>query len=297
MGTFLNLRRRDATQTTLIATLSGVDGTAVPAGSQASTSDGLIFTTDIGSVIGVSGTAQVAMTSGNYGPREVSAGALRNVITPISGWTGVSNAAAGVVGRDRETDSEYRNRMRLMVGRNALGSLAAIRAAALEVSDVTRVQAYENATSAAAQPSDANIDWMTIDPNSVLVVTDGGVQADIESAIRMVLAPGITLLYEAARERVIEVSVDVTARPGFRGVEDVLAIINRMVSYVGDLGIGIGLLATELYGPAYTIENHYVTSITVTRSAGQGSGTTETSNLQARDLLTLSSSNVTITVS
>jgi len=121
------IERQDATKSTVTGTITGVDGTVIDAGSKASVvSTGLVFVTLSEVIIPGSGTINVQMEAEETGPIEASAGTLTVIETPIFGWTGITNTAEAIIGRDEETDVELRIRRELStqaLGQNLVDAL------------------------------------------------------------------------------------------------------------------------------------------------------------------------------
>lgn len=105
------IERQEATNSTISSvTISGTNGTVIPAGSKASVaSTGAIFITD--SEVTISGgTATVDVTSEETGAIESAIDTLTVIETPIFGWTAITNPNAAIAGREEETDAELRIR-------------------------------------------------------------------------------------------------------------------------------------------------------------------------------------------
>lgn len=122
-GEYLDLRceehgltRRAAVKATGQVTFTGTPSTVIPAGTQISTSGSeaapaVIFTTKTEATISAEGTVTVdieAVEAGADG--NVAAGAITLLAQPISGVTGVSNAAATTGGLDEEDDATLLSR-------------------------------------------------------------------------------------------------------------------------------------------------------------------------------------------
>ena len=121
------ITKQDATNSTVTATLTGVEGTVIPIGSKASVaSTGEVFVTLAEVTIPAGGSETVAMQSEDTGAIEAAAGTLTVIDTPIFGWTATTNAADATAGRDEETDAELRVRRTLStqaLGQNLVDSL------------------------------------------------------------------------------------------------------------------------------------------------------------------------------
>ena len=84
--------------------------------------------------------------SATTGPFEASIGSIDTIVTPVSGWDAVTNLSAANVGRNRETDAEFRIRIAQELAIAQGSTVLAIRAQLLEVPGVTFVSAKENRT-------------------------------------------------------------------------------------------------------------------------------------------------------
>ena len=104
--------RREATRTAVTLTLRGVAGTVVAAERRAQTTTGIVFLTSANATIGTTGTVDVAATAQIAGAFVIAAGDVGNILDVVSGWESVTNAAAGVTGRNRESNSVYRARVK-----------------------------------------------------------------------------------------------------------------------------------------------------------------------------------------
>ena len=107
LGSNLDVERLEATRSRVTATLTGVAGTGVAAGSRAQTTAGAAFETLDAVVLSPSGV-EVDMQAVEEGPVEAAAGTLTEIQTVINGWETITNASAAVVGRARQKDVDYR---------------------------------------------------------------------------------------------------------------------------------------------------------------------------------------------
>lgn len=99
---------------TVELTLTATGACTVPAGSTvAIPNGGERFITDTAVVFGGAGSDTVQATAENPGPVEAAAGAITSIVTGVSGWSAVTNAAAidaDEMGEDVETSTDYRLR-------------------------------------------------------------------------------------------------------------------------------------------------------------------------------------------
>jgi uncharacterized phage protein gp47/JayE len=171
-------------KSTLTITAYGTPGTSITAGKQVATHDtGVRFITTEDAVIGGGGTVAIHTEALDYGPMVARAAATWDIITPVSGWTGVTNAVDAVEGRLVETDSQLRLRRQAELSAAGGGSLPAVVADVLKVTDVTEVVGFENITDV--------IDGDGLPPHSIEVIVSGGDDGAIRAAIFDSKAGGI----------------------------------------------------------------------------------------------------------
>ena len=303
IASLFGLRRLAATRTEVTATLAGVSGTVIMAGALAATEAGETFELVSAATIGAGNTVDAVMRATLAGPTAVAIGGLSRILTRVAGWESVTNAAAADPGRAAETDAELRTRYRSILGRTARTSLASMSAAVAGVAGVTDQRVVENNT--AAEVTTQNI---AVSANSILVIVSGGADADIGRAIAGTKAIGVgtsgdetvtvqgnTIRFRRAEDVPVSVNLQTVARSGFPS-SGVSLIVDDVVLYVSELGIGNGLAANDLIGPAHhTIRGHTVSSVTVSRKAGGGGVATADLDLDQR--LTLAAADVSVTVS
>ena len=126
LGSNVGVKRVLAQRSSVTATLTGVTGTNVPAGSRAKTSpDNDEFRTVEDVSLEASGVT-TEMQAVETGPVEATIGTLTEIVTVVPGWETVTNTEAAVVGRERQGDPEYRRTYRARTARNATGPLSAL---------------------------------------------------------------------------------------------------------------------------------------------------------------------------
>lgn len=240
------LPRKGAKKSAVTATLTGDADTVVGAGSVATVGvDGARF------VLLADVTIEGSGTDGDFeaeetGATQVPSGSLDTIATPVSGWTGISNALDGVVGRTIESDADYRRRGMTSVSTVAGSSAPALTATLFRIPDVDEVLIVENRF---AYP-DAN----GRPPNSFESVVLGGDAAAIAAAIWAAGPAGIrpygtTTTYTADKRgdlqaigwsRPVEVpiyaEVDVTTTDGYPLDGD-----DQIEEAVLEYGTGLGL--------------------------------------------------------
>jgi len=169
-----------ATYTTVTATLSGVAGTIIAAGTQATTGAGDIFQLISPVKIGVGGTV-----SGNFqalvsGAIPCSAGSLSNIAiqTAVIGWESITNPLAGVIGISALSDAQIRTLRNNTLGANGVSSVAAQISALYLVPGVTSLAYLENNTNVPQ-----TINGIYLVANSVWACVSGGTPAAIGAAL------------------------------------------------------------------------------------------------------------------
>lgn len=186
---------------TVILTLTGVNGAVIPAGSLVeSTANGSQWATDAAAIIS-GGTATATATATVLGDTQASIGDLTLIKSPIGGWQSVTNLAVATPGTNTETDAELRerrNRSVALVGNNQLDNMVS----ALLVTDgVRRVSIPEN---------DTNVtDGDGLPPHSIAPIVDGGTDDNVALSIYLKKNPGV-LLHPVNTAVVVPVTSPVT---------------------------------------------------------------------------------------
>jgi len=191
LGSLFQLQRKAATRTTAIITMSGVNGTIVPAGTRLSSEDGDIFVNDDDYTIGgrivdgqweTPGTTTGLFKAEETGEIRAQAYTITNIITSVSGLEGVTNNNPAVVGMEQESDQEFRNRIKASLNSNSMAVLSAIKSAVANITGVKQVAAYENTSGTdfvlntvfkiPAHGFGIIVDYVESDPNTQPVAND-----------------------------------------------------------------------------------------------------------------------------
>ena len=161
--------------TKVVVTLTGINGTIIPAGSLVSASGDPRFELIEEIAIPVVGEILAEFQALERGPVKVLATQINVIETPINGWTGVNNPADGIQGRDQELDSELRARRRDRVRTGGSGRVDVIYDRVSNVQGVTETIVLENDTDVTddrGQPK-----------GSIEVIVSGGADADIAQVL------------------------------------------------------------------------------------------------------------------
>ncbi|ENN8374940.1 baseplate J/gp47 family protein [Providencia rettgeri] len=173
-------QRFDATHSFLTQVkFSGVAGTIIPKGSQATTRGGDIFETTKVLILGKEGTATGDMRSLETGPIDCGVGQLDKVASSVLGWETVNNPTSATLGRNAESDLQAKRRRKLTLAKNTVSVGEAITSALYELEGVRSLAYRENYTD---QPM--VFDAITLVPHSIYVCIEGG---DKEAIARSLL--------------------------------------------------------------------------------------------------------------
>ena len=175
---FYGYYRKKATATTVVATLTGTQGTTIAEGSLASdgTNESKLLNTI---TIPSSGSVTAEFQCTTPGVIECPAGSLTTIVTEIDGWSGVTNANDGIVGMATENDNAFRDRITAnWMNKRARSILGAIIDNVAALNDVVSVAGHENPTG-----STITYDGESMEPHSILISVLGGNGTDIARVI------------------------------------------------------------------------------------------------------------------
>lgn len=109
------------------------------------------------------------------GTVEAPLGTVTTILTPVFGWTSVSNEVSAEQGSTAETDEELRERFRLSKAVRANNLAEALYAQLLELEDVSYARVYENTTNA--------VDLIGLPPHSFMAIVRGGNDTNIGEVV------------------------------------------------------------------------------------------------------------------
>lgn len=121
------------------------------------------------------GYVDAAAESVLYGPNAGSTNSITNIVTPVAGWSGVTNVADAKLGTNTETDADGRVRREQLLRGAGKAAPDAVRAAVLLVAGVTDCVVFDNPL----QTPDVN----GVPGNSFETLVTGGTDADVAQAI------------------------------------------------------------------------------------------------------------------
>jgi uncharacterized phage protein gp47/JayE len=245
LGDFNFLRKQPSKAIVEWTTLDSTSGTSVGIGDlQIQDGKGRVFeNVSIGTVDG-SGDLTLTMQSLLTGPdQNINAGALTQIVTPVSGINTGSNTFDAAGGQDKEGDFDYRTRFILSGSTQETLTVDGLRNAILEVDGVLSAKVYENDTT--------STDGLGVPTKAVYAVVLGGSDAEVAQAIYDNSDPAIfrygtdvveTIKSESGqdifirfdRQTNIIVEYEITIDPGGYDTTEIEA---RIEEYITDSGI------------------------------------------------------------
>ncbi|AKH62275.1 MULTISPECIES: baseplate J/gp47 family protein [Photorhabdus] len=188
IGRIYFLDRIPASGTTVTATCTGLVNTVIPIGSIAQDKKGYLYHSLTEVKIPGSGSVDVVFQNSTSGPLACQIDDLNTIYISVPGWSGISNASAGVPGIDEETRANFEYRRKQSVAKNATNSLHAIYAAVLEVNGVADAYVISNDTSVVKT---VGVSKYRMVPNSIYSAVYGGKTEDVARVIWKKKPPGI----------------------------------------------------------------------------------------------------------
>jgi len=180
IGRIYFLTRKPATATAVTATLTGLPGTVVPAGTLAQDTSGNTYACSADATIAVTGTVNAEFQNIQTGPIPCAAGTLTQVYQAVAGWDAITNAADGTLGNNVESRADFEYRRKNSVALNGKGTPSAIYAEVFALPGVLDVYVKDNPSGETVLTGPTNYPLL---PHSVYVAAVGGADADVAAAI------------------------------------------------------------------------------------------------------------------
>lgn len=247
------LRRKTATYSTCVLTLTGTPGTTIPAGIVEDTQgrkwrlpENTRFDRE---------TLEITAQCQDLGAIEAPVGTIAKISNPQYGWLTVTNKVPAVKGRPIETDEELRRRQSISTAIPSQNMVNSTIAGIASVAGVTRYKVYENDTN--------STDENGIPSHSIAAVVEGGLDGAIAEQIYLRKGPGCgtygttTIIYTNSdglkneirffRPSYQKISVKVTVKKYATYTTAVEGDIRRNIaSYIDRLGIGGNVTSTGI---------------------------------------------------
>lgn len=180
VGYLYFMTRNPGLPTVVQATCSGGTGTVIPLGALAQDTGGNLYSCTQSGTIPAGGSIVLPFAALVDGPTACAPGALSTIYQSVPGWDGITNAAAGVVGANVETQQAFEYRRQQSVAVNAHGTTAAIEGAVFALPGVVDVLCIDNPTGSAVPTGSTNY---VLAPHSIYVGVTGGVASAVAQAI------------------------------------------------------------------------------------------------------------------
>lgn len=180
--------RLPALQSVVFATINGVAGTVIPAGSIASeTSSGdnnQFFTLNDVTIPDSGSLPNVQFNSIAYGPIPSNTGTLTTIVTSVLGWETITNSSAAILGRLTQSDLDARLYRLNTLATQGASTAQAITSEILRITNTTSMSFLENNSS-----SSQTIEGVTMVANSIYVcvtdtvVSDFGTNSQVNAVV------------------------------------------------------------------------------------------------------------------
>ena len=177
-GANFDLERNPAQSSSVLATITGVAGTAISAGSQASTQAGDIFYLENFVTIPEGGSITATFLSVEKGAIPCPVGSLTKIIDGTLGWETINNTSPAVLGNTRESDVDYKQRFYDQGLFTGMSLIEDYDNALMSVENVQSCYVRDNGKSAAE-----TYDTVRIAPHSVYACVDGGDNTEVATAL------------------------------------------------------------------------------------------------------------------
>lgn len=262
IGALRGIRRNAATYSTATVTLTGTVGLVIPQGKlvEGGGADGAArWALSADATIGGGGTITATVEAVEAGAVAALATEIDAIVTPVTGWTAVSNAAAATTGRDLETDAAYRVRQATSLQFAGAGSTNAIRGALGDLDYVETAIVIENDTAVAVTTG-----GVSLDPQSIAIIIDpagstltNAQNAEIAETIFERLAAGIktngsdnvvtitggdgltkTVRWDDVAELAVTVLITVVLDTGYVLADVETAVEEAVAAYFEEVAIG-----------------------------------------------------------
>jgi len=311
-GANFDLYRSSAKSSIVMATITGVAGTVISAGSQASTQAGDIFYLENQVTIPSSGTINATFLSLEKAAIPCPVGSLTKIIDGTLGWETINNSTAAILGNSREGDESFKQQF---YGSGLFSGMSLIEDydnAIKNVENVISCYVRDNGTNAAVV-----YDGVTIAAHSVYACVDGGDNTEIATALFQrksggcnwtaisgqsvtvdVVDPTYGDPYQVIFNRPNEILIyaDITLSAGTSTESDlVTAVQTAVTNYINSLKIGEDVNLLSLAQAINTaVPGIVLTSLTIGTSAGSLSSSNIT--IHVNEAAKTLAANITVTV-
>lgn len=229
------IQRKPATASTVVLTITGVDGTKISNG-EVSDDNGNYWELPDEVIIPSNGIIDVTATSKEKGNVFALPNTITNINTPVYGWLSVTNKQASSAGIDVENDFELRGRFSLSVLGPSSSIFESLQESLAAIPGVTRVRGYENDTSATSTGTVPPNVPAGIPSHTISFVVEGGNDVDVATELYMKKTPGCgtfgttTVKFQSVTGNILAVNF---YRPKYTNVK-VKITIKQLDGYTSD---------------------------------------------------------------
>lgn len=186
IAAFNQITRKQAIPAIAVCSVTGLSGTVIPAGAKVLNTNNDVFIVGAATTIGMSGTATINVTAASPGSSVlVTVNTINRIVQQITGWDSVNNPADGVIGTDKETDSEFRRRRLDSLALNSVAIFTSLVSALANTADVVDYFLLPNYTNLPITE-----DGVTVDPHSIYLSIYGGTDQAIAKLLYEKLSGG-----------------------------------------------------------------------------------------------------------
>lgn len=179
------IQRHIAQATLVTCQCNGLPGTVIPFNSVVQDVNGVNYSSTAPATIPATGTAEIVFAAQQTGPIVAAENTVTKIITVIPGWDTVNNEAAGVTGRDRESQAEFEQRRYESVAANSHGLAESVGGSVYNLPDVVACRIEQNRGNEQIQ-----LMGVTIPPHSVYLSVYGGTSDEIGTVMHEKLDAG-----------------------------------------------------------------------------------------------------------
>ena len=272
------LTRTVATKTTVTATVNGTAGAIIYEGAKAETTTGDVFECTVATTIPPAGIIDVPFQSVEFGAVPCLVGTLINIVDGILGWDSITNASAGILGKDEQSDLSLAQLRRNTLALQGTQTSEAVMSALYATQGVQSLQFREN-----YEDTTQIIDTVSMKPHSIYVCVNGGTDTDVATAIlknrsacsgfngtttiNITASSGQSIPVQFDRPEVIQILSRITVRINGATGDVTNTIKQRVVDYAnglldGEAGFVVGgsVSPFELAGAVLGMSGVYVLS-------------------------------------
>lgn len=311
-GANFDLGRKPAQSSSVPATITGVAGTAISAGSQASTQAGDIFYLENFVTIPEGGSITATFLSVEKGAIPCPVGSLTKIIDGTLGWETINNTSPAVLGNTREDDDDYKQRFYDQGLFTGMSLIEDYDNALMSIENVQSCYVRDNGKSVAE-----TYDTVTIAPHSVYACVDGGDNTEVATALFNrksggsnwtaltgqsvtvgVIDPTYGDTYQVTfnRPNQIQIYVAVSLNAGTATAKSLQETVQTAIAnYINTKHIGDDVLLLDLATAIpNAVQGVQLTSLTIGTSAGSLSSSNIT--IHINEVAKTSIENITVTI-